>query len=89
MMIVRHPTTGRCMPAMAIKFIHHEGAANRPKPHVSCVICSSQQAPRRALYTDSSYSTIFYFTPTRNYSSTLFPRSLLSLSTTVHLMPQA
>ncbi|EXK24911.1 hypothetical protein FOMG_18401 [Fusarium oxysporum f. sp. melonis 26406] len=34
MTIVRHPTTGRCMPAMAIKFIHHKGADNRPKPMI-------------------------------------------------------
>ncbi|KAI8658992.1 hypothetical protein NCS55_01178000 [Fusarium keratoplasticum] len=34
MMIVRHLVTGRCMPAMAIKFIHHKGADNRPKPTI-------------------------------------------------------
>ncbi|KAH7129645.1 hypothetical protein B0J13DRAFT_453386 [Dactylonectria estremocensis] len=34
MMIVRHPVTGRCMPAMAIKFIHHKGADNKPKPTI-------------------------------------------------------
>ena len=34
MMIVRHPVTGRCLPAMAIKFIHHKGADNKPKPYV-------------------------------------------------------
>jgi hypothetical protein len=34
MMIVRHPITGRCMPAMAIRFIHHKGADNKPKPYV-------------------------------------------------------
>lgn len=33
MMIVRHPVTGRCMPAMAIKFIHHKGADNKPRPY--------------------------------------------------------
>jgi hypothetical protein len=32
MMIVRHPVTGRCIPAMAIKFIYHKGADNKPKP---------------------------------------------------------
>lgn len=32
MMIVRHPVTGRCIPAMAIKFIHHKGADNKPRP---------------------------------------------------------
>ncbi|KAG8417153.1 hypothetical protein J3459_012604 [Metarhizium acridum] len=30
MMIVRHPVTRRCIPAMAIKFIHHKGADNKP-----------------------------------------------------------
>ncbi|KAK1657061.1 FluG domain-containing protein [Colletotrichum godetiae] len=34
MMIVRHPVTGRAVPAMAIKFIHHKGADNKPKPTV-------------------------------------------------------
>ncbi|KAH9237194.1 hypothetical protein K456DRAFT_51001 [Colletotrichum gloeosporioides 23] len=34
MMIVRHPATGRAIPAMAIKFIHHKGADNKPKPTV-------------------------------------------------------
>ncbi|KAF3352302.1 Heat shock protein, putative [Verticillium dahliae VDG1] len=34
MMIVRHPITGRCMPAMAIRFIHHKGADNKPKPTI-------------------------------------------------------
>ncbi|GKU11529.1 unnamed protein product [Fusarium langsethiae] len=34
MMIVRHPATGRCMPAMAIKFVHHKGADNKPKPTI-------------------------------------------------------
>ncbi|KAF5962953.1 hypothetical protein FBULB1_13691 [Fusarium bulbicola] len=32
--IVRHPATGRCMPAMAIKFVHHKGADNKPKPTI-------------------------------------------------------
>ena len=31
-MIVRHPETGRDTPAMAVKFIHHKGADNKPKP---------------------------------------------------------
>jgi hypothetical protein len=31
-MIVRHPVTGRCIPAMAIKFIHYKGADNKPRP---------------------------------------------------------
>lgn len=34
MLIVRHPVTGRPLPAMAIKFIHHKGADNKPKPYV-------------------------------------------------------
>ncbi|KAJ9419892.1 hypothetical protein FOXG_15582 [Fusarium oxysporum f. sp. lycopersici 4287] len=34
MMIVRHPATGRCIPAMAIKFVHHKGADNKPKPTI-------------------------------------------------------
>ncbi|KAL6354147.1 hypothetical protein LRP88_12481 [Fusarium phalaenopsidis] len=34
LMIVRHPRTGRAVPAMAIKFIHHKGADNRPKPTI-------------------------------------------------------
>jgi hypothetical protein len=37
MMIVRHPVTGRCIPAMAIKFIHHKGADNKPRPYVIIV----------------------------------------------------
>ncbi|EXA31395.1 hypothetical protein FOVG_17296 [Fusarium oxysporum f. sp. pisi HDV247] len=34
MMIVRHPVTGRCIPAMAIKFVHHKGADNKPRPTI-------------------------------------------------------
>lgn len=34
MMIVRHPATGRCIPAMAIKLIHHKGADNKPRPTI-------------------------------------------------------
>jgi hypothetical protein len=35
MMIVRHPDiTKGCILAMAIKFIHHKGADNKPKPYV-------------------------------------------------------
>ncbi|KAH7146947.1 hypothetical protein B0J13DRAFT_595275 [Dactylonectria estremocensis] len=34
MMIVRHPVTGRCMPAIAIKFIHHKRADRKPKPTI-------------------------------------------------------
>lgn len=33
--IVRHPETGRDIPAMAIKFIHHKGEDRKPKP---CVV---------------------------------------------------
>jgi hypothetical protein len=32
LMIVRHPSTGQAIPAMAIRFIHHKGADNKPKP---------------------------------------------------------
>jgi len=32
LMIIRHPGTGRDIPVMAIKFIHHKGADNKPKP---------------------------------------------------------
>jgi hypothetical protein len=35
MMIVRHPVTKQAVPAMAIKFIHHKGSDNKPKPYVS------------------------------------------------------
>ncbi|KAJ5681616.1 FluG domain-containing protein [Penicillium maclennaniae] len=34
MMIVRDPVTGRCVPAMSIKFIHHKGCDNKPKPTI-------------------------------------------------------
>ncbi|OAQ60387.1 FluG domain-containing protein [Purpureocillium lilacinum] len=34
LMLVRHPTTGATIPAMAIKFIHHKGADNKPKPTI-------------------------------------------------------
>ncbi len=32
LMIVRDPDTGEDVPAMAVKFIHHKGADNKPKP---------------------------------------------------------
>ncbi|KAM0742721.1 hypothetical protein ACQRIT_002898 [Beauveria bassiana] len=34
LMLVRHPTTGKPALAMAIKFIHHKGADNKPKPTI-------------------------------------------------------
>ncbi|XP_044716549.1 FluG domain-containing protein [Hirsutella rhossiliensis] len=34
MMIVRHPATGNSVPVMAIKFINHKGADNKPKPTI-------------------------------------------------------
>ncbi|KAJ2997766.1 hypothetical protein NUW58_g542 [Xylaria curta] len=34
MMVVRHPVTGRCIPAMAIKFVYYKGADNKPKPTI-------------------------------------------------------
>lgn len=34
MMVVRHPVTGRATLAMSIKFIHHKGCDNNPRPYV-------------------------------------------------------
>ncbi|KAL8310445.1 hypothetical protein RB597_010330 [Gaeumannomyces tritici] len=34
LMIVRHPVTRRATPTMAIKFVHHKGSDNRPKPTI-------------------------------------------------------
>ncbi|KAJ3499414.1 hypothetical protein NLG97_g349 [Lecanicillium saksenae] len=34
LMLVRHPATGKPVLAMAIKFIHHKGADNKPKPTI-------------------------------------------------------
>ncbi|ORY68698.1 FluG domain-containing protein [Pseudomassariella vexata] len=34
LMIVRHPVTGRAVPAMSIKFVHHKGCDNKPKPTI-------------------------------------------------------
>jgi hypothetical protein len=34
LMIVRHPVTEQDIPVMAIKFVHHKGSDNRPKPYV-------------------------------------------------------
>lgn len=45
LMIVRHPRTGRAVPAMAIKFIHHKGADNRPKPWVANVLQADHDRP--------------------------------------------
>ena len=39
MMLVRHPVTKQAFPAMAIKFIHHKGADNKPKPYVLSRFC--------------------------------------------------
>jgi hypothetical protein len=33
LMVVRHPQTGEDVLAMSIKFIHHKGADNKPKPY--------------------------------------------------------
>lgn len=59
-MIVRHPVTGRPIPAIAIKFIHHKGSDNKPKPYVS--------SRARAVLGDSCMltdaRTVFFFTPT-------------------------
>ena len=35
LMVVRHPETGGDVLAMSIKFIHHKGADNKPKPYVT------------------------------------------------------
>lgn len=35
LMVVRHPETGKDVLAMSIKFIHHKGADNKPKPYVT------------------------------------------------------
>jgi hypothetical protein len=32
LMVVRHPDTGKDVIAMTIKFIHHKGSDNKPKP---------------------------------------------------------
>ena len=34
LMVVRHPDAGTDVLAMSIKFIHHKGADNNPKPYV-------------------------------------------------------
>ncbi|KAJ9144506.1 hypothetical protein NKR23_g5930 [Pleurostoma richardsiae] len=34
LMVVRHPATGKDVLAMAVKFIHHKGADNKPKPTI-------------------------------------------------------
>jgi len=34
MRIVRHPESGRTIPTMAIKFVHHKGANRKPKPTI-------------------------------------------------------
>jgi hypothetical protein len=32
LMVMRHPETGEDVLAMSIKFMHHKGADNKPKP---------------------------------------------------------
>jgi hypothetical protein len=49
MMIVRHPVTQRCLPAMAIKFVHLKGADNKPKPYVAVMLKSQKREKRRCL----------------------------------------
>ncbi|EEY22890.1 conserved hypothetical protein [Verticillium alfalfae VaMs.102] len=34
MMIVEHPVTRRAIPVMSIKFVHHKGSDNKPKPTI-------------------------------------------------------
>jgi hypothetical protein len=58
LMVVRHPVTGENVHVMAVKFIHHKGADNKPKPYVFVPI----------YFTDPLSDvcrTIFFFTPTR------------------------
>ena len=62
LMMVRHPTTGRAIPAMAIKFIHHKGSDNKPKPRV---YMTDEMIMNSELLETDCYRTIFYFTPTR------------------------
>ena len=50
MMIVRHPVTGRCIPAMAVKFINHKGADNKPKPYVSSTFRLTWRACQLCVY---------------------------------------
>ncbi|KAH7354509.1 FluG domain-containing protein [Plectosphaerella cucumerina] len=60
LMIVRHPSTGQVIPAMAIRFIHHKGADNKPKPTVfyftptkKLIFCVISDIIALALYDDA------------------------------------
>lgn len=44
MMVVRHPATGRAIVAMSIKFVHHKGCDNKPKPYAHVLSLDSTHA---------------------------------------------
>jgi hypothetical protein len=46
LMVVRHPMTSRGITAMAIKFIHHKGADNKPRPYVALLLAIVPAMPR-------------------------------------------
>jgi hypothetical protein len=58
LMVVRHPVTGENVHVMAVKFIHHKGADNNPKPYVFVPIYLADPLP-------DVCRTNFFFTPTR------------------------
>lgn len=74
LMVVRHPVTGNDVLAMAVKFIHHKGADNKPKPYV--LVC----VPFACSLADV-YRTIFYFTLARR---PIFCLITLIISIAVH-----
>lgn len=61
LMVVRHPETGEDVLAMAIKFIHHKGSDNKPKPYV----LSHSPFPINIMLIQQPVRTIFFFTLTR------------------------
>ena len=46
MMVVRHPVTGQAVVAMSIKFVHHKGCDNKPKPYVRAQLPGIMHADR-------------------------------------------
>ena len=58
LMVVRHPVTGDNVHVMAVKFIHHKGADNKPKSYVFVPIYVADPL-------SNVCRTIFLFTPTR------------------------
>jgi hypothetical protein len=58
LMVVRDPVTGRSIPAMSIKFIHHKGCDNKPKPYV-------QAFTHDVYFYANNPRTIFFFTPSK------------------------